>query len=495
MKRTFLKVLPFAAALLLATSCSKDDNNSTDEIVNGGEQIETVTKTVKTLTIKGKVKQSISKVTTNSEETALSFEANDVFTFGKEGDAVYGTITIQDAIGNYTATVNYTDDEALFSTTGFTATHGANPSKISDGYSTLAEAVQHACYETVFTISYDNGTEKYSLASAENSDIVINLKSAFIKALSAKSTTIGGAPITVEADKYYVVPVDKTMGNSGKNTLAGQIYSLGTKAPENCIAGVFSVSATKKVYFSKGNLQATTTDLGKNWTWGFATNQYDYIGNATANTAINGNGTVSTNGTVDLFGWVGASSTWTGAAQYGISNVEAYYTTTSNYGNVDAESIKSDWGNVFGSGSGWFTLDFIEWQYLLNSGDYTNDIRAGKYGIGTIHSTLGLIILPDGYETPSEITTAFVSGTTNTTYSDEDWNKMESAGAVFLPAAGTRTGSTVSGYGSNARYWSSSGDCDKYAWNASFSSTGVNARQTYSLRSVAGSVRLVRVAE
>ena len=54
MKRTFLKVLPFAAALLLATSCSKDDNNSTDEIVNGGEQIETVTKTVKTLTIRAK---------------------------------------------------------------------------------------------------------------------------------------------------------------------------------------------------------------------------------------------------------------------------------------------------------------------------------------------------------------------------------------------------------------------------------------------------------
>lgn len=495
MKRTFLKVLPFAAALLLATSCSKDDNNSTDEIVNGGEQIETVTKTFKTLTVKGKVNKSISKVTTNQDETALAFEGNEVFTFGSETDNVYGTITILDVNGNYTATVNYTDDEALFSTIGFTATHGANPSKISDGYSTLAEAVQHACYETVFTISYDNANEKYSLASDGSSDIVINLKSAFIKALSAKSTKIGGETIDVEADKYYVVPEGKTMGETSTTTLAGQIYSLGTKAPENCIAGVFSVSATKKVYFSKGNLQATTTDLGENWTWGFATNQYDYIGNATANTAINGNGTVSTNGTVDLFGWVGASSTWTGAAQYGISNDETFPSTTSNYGNGSKESIKSDWGNVFGSGSGWFTLDYIEWQYLLNSNDYKNDIRAGKYGIGTIHSTLGLIILPDGYETPSGITTAFVSGTTNTTYSDEDWNKMESAGAVFLPAAGNRVGSTVSNDGSNAHYWSSTGDLDKYAWNASFSSTGVNARAEYTQRRSGGCVRLVRVAE
>lgn len=264
MKRTFLKVLPFAAALLLATSCSKDDNNSTDEIVNGGEQIETVTKTVKTLTIKGKVKQSISKVTTNSEGTALAFEANDVFTFGQEGDAVYGTITIQDANGNYTATVNYTDETALFNTT-FTAIHGENPSKISEGYSTLAAAVQHACYETVFTISYDNANEKYSLASAENSDIVINLKSAFIKALSAESTTLGGDPITVEADKYYVVPVGKAMGTSGNNTLAGQIYSLGK-------VFAFSVSATKKVAFSSGNLQKVGSQ------YQFAASQTEYVG-------------------------------------------------------------------------------------------------------------------------------------------------------------------------------------------------------------------------
>ena len=38
-----------------------------------------------------------------------------------------------------------------------------------------------------------------------------------------------------------------------------------------------------QVVFSRGNLQATTNDLGANWTWGFAENQWDYIGNAAAN--------------------------------------------------------------------------------------------------------------------------------------------------------------------------------------------------------------------
>ncbi len=306
MKRTFLKVLPFAAALLLATSCSKDDNNSTDEIVNGGEKIETVTKTVKTLTIKGKVKQSISKVTTNSDETALAFEANDVFTFGKEGDAVYGTITIQDAIGNYTATVNYTDDEALFSTTGFTAIHGENPSKISEGYSTLAAAVQHACYETVFTISYDNANEKYSLASAGNSDIVINLKSAFIKALSAESTTLGGEPIDVEADKYYVVPEGKTMGETSTTTLAGQIYNLGK-------VFAFSVSADKKVVFSSGNLQKVGSQ------YQFAASQTEYVG-------------AESGEKIDLFEW------------------------EENFG-----SHISDGKNT------WYALSREEWEYLKNN--------------------------------------------------------------------------------------------------------------------------------
>ncbi len=308
MKRTFLKVLPFAAALLLATSCSKDDNNSTDEIVNGGEKIETVTKTVKTLTIKGKVKQSISKVTTNSDETALAFEANDVFTFGKEGDAVYGTITIQDAIGNYTATVNYTDDEALFSTTGFTAIHGENPSKISEGYSTLAAAVQHACYETVFTISYDNANEKYSLASAGNSDIVINLKSAFIKALSAESTTLGGEPIDVEADKYYVVPEGKTMGETSTTTLAGQIYNLGK-------VFAFSVSADKKVVFSSGNLQKVGSQ------YQFAASQTEYVG-------------ANSGDKIDLFQWADNFDTYISGWRV-LTDAEWYYLI--GYGDGDSE--------------------------------------------------------------------------------------------------------------------------------------------------------------
>jgi len=47
------------------------------------------------------------------------------------------------------------------------------------------------------------------------------------------------------------------------------------------LPGSFSVSATKKVCFSQGNLQYQ----GSTNSWRFATHQYDFIGNAAGNTA------------------------------------------------------------------------------------------------------------------------------------------------------------------------------------------------------------------
>ena len=57
--------------------------------------------------------------------------------------------------------------------------------------------------------------------------------------------------------------------------------------------GKFSVSSTKKVMFSKGNLQYQANP----GTWRFAENQYDVIG------ADNGNIASDYTGWIDLFGW------------------------------------------------------------------------------------------------------------------------------------------------------------------------------------------------
>lgn len=611
MKRTFLKVLPFAAALLLATSCSKEDNTASDEIVNNGEQTETVAKTVKTLTINGKVKQGISKVTTNQAGTGLAFDGEEVFTFGSETDDVYGAIEFLNENGDYKATIYYTDEALLFNTT-FTATLGANPSKISDPYDDLATAVQHACYETEFSILY--GNEKYSLASEGSSDIVINLKSAFIEALSAESTKIGGENIDVAAGKFYVVSEGKTMGDTDNKTLAGSIYSLGTE-----VFG-FSVSETQKVVFSSGNLQyqasggeqveqsftitfkssASTKNDGsspydnspaisdlvangagylqsisctkvylarqgwgiklgsgtiagsielnlKEWvnatrivvnakrfnaneseqltingsnitltddfsditktyttatgissitltpttlrrayvtsvtvyynvpagTWRFAPNQYTVIGNAAGNTTAANRRGISSDW-IDLFGW----GAWTenGTNPWSVSTTNSDYKT--------GVENSGDFSSTSSIGSEWFTLSQAQWTYLLGDRDNASSL----WGLGKIGDIKGLILLPDGGKLPSGLT--FVPGENENSYSTDEWAQMEAKGAVFLPWAGYRQGTSVSGVNESGNYWTSSAADADNAYNISFSSDIPNTGSVE--RNEGRSVRLVK---
>ena len=297
-----------------------------------------------------------------------------------------------------------------------------------------------------------------------------------------------------------------TFTGSNVDLVAGKIYNItrsaAPAAPEGALPGKFTINSSgDKVNFSKGNLQATTTDLGANWTWAFAANQWDYIGNATANTSINGNGTVSANGTIDLFGWVGASSTWTGAAMYGISN-STTTNSTSTYGNVATESLKSDWGNTIGSG--WRTLTSDEWVYLFNTrtASTVGGTANARYAKATVNNTAGVILFPDSYTHPSNLTAPAsvnidnVDFTANT-YDATAWGKMESAGAVFLPVTGYRKDSSVRFARSAGYYWSSSPYTSDVggAYQVRFG-TDYLYLQNYDFRRHIGfSVRLVRAAE
>jgi len=459
MKRTFLKVLPFAAALLLATSCSKDDNNSTDEIVNnGGEQIETVVKTFKTLTVKGKVNKSISKVTTNQDETALAFEGNEVFAFGSNTDDVYGTINFTNVDGSYTATINYTDETVLSG--NFTATLGTNPATISAAYDDLAAAVKNAYYTIDFTITQNEG--EYKLKSGDASDIVVNLQSAFIKALAGNTEKLGGEDITVEKGKYYIVPVGKTMGETQNTTIAGKIYTI--KAPDY-LPGVFTVDAAgKKVKFSKGNLQYHCT----NQTWRFAEHQWDYIG------SDNSKISADYDGYIDLFGW----GTWLEGG-----NPVNKSTTNGDY----------TWDNskVSAFGSEWTTLTSDEWTYLFNTRSTTSKVLYAKAEVNGVN---GVILLPDNWssETTLQNTNSISAAFTTNTINATKWSTLESAGAVFLPAAGGRSSGTyVYSVGNFGIYWSSTAYGKTGAHNLNFSSN--NVRQTFSDRNYGFSVRPVRV--
>ena len=217
---------------------------------------------------------------------------------------------------------------------------------------------------------------------------------------------------------------------------------------------LFSVSSTKQVVFSRGNLRATYN--GSSWNWAFAEHQYDYVGNGVANTRINGNGTVSENGTVDLFGWSNGTDN-----HYGIHNSQE---------DSDYNGAFVDWGDLITDSYTWRTLTKDEWKYLLRTRT-PNTIVAGtanarmvKVALNTGSKTVkGLLIFPDNYAGPTEsnsdITWANINGFNNdytTTITAAGWSVLDAFGCVFLPSGGYRyEGNKVDTWDDYGGYWSS----------------------------------------
>lgn len=236
---------------------------------------------------------------------------------------------------------------------------------------------------------------------------------------------------------------------------------------------LFSVCPGKKVRFSKGNLQFKTSgshavDQGGSASgiWRFAENQYDYIGSSNSNISS------TYTGWIDLFGW-GTSGWNSGATAYQpwatSTTATAYYASTFN-GEYCLAGIAedADWGvyNAISNGGNqaglWRTLTIDEWIYLLRTRKASkigNKVNCRFVG-AQVAGTKGLIIFPDKYihpsdvPIPSNINKGMASYATNT-YTAIQWSAMESAGCVFLPAAGMYQ-SSLSGIGSKGSYWASS---------------------------------------
>lgn len=228
--------------------------------------------------------------------------------------------------------------------------------------------------------------------------------------------------------------------------------------PKGALRGMFSVSASKKVYFSQGNLQAIYDGNGYNWS--FASNQYDFIGAAAGNTTIDSQASGSV---VDLFGWS------TSKTDYGISS--------STYaGNYSGSFL--DWGMNIGDGDTWRVLTNAEWKWLIESRSASTvcGTKSTRYAKGIVNGIPGLILFPDSYTHPSGMTAVTKINSKDAAYmsnqySAAQWFDMEVAGAVFLPAAGNREGSVVGDVGSYGVYWSSTVYDNNYSYYMRFYSS------------------------
>ena len=236
--------------------------------------------------------------------------------------------------------------------------------------------------------------------------------------------------------------------------------------PEGAINGLFSVSATRQVWFSQGNLQyQASTNV-----WRFADNQYDCIGYANSNISS------TYSGWIDLFGW-GTSGYDHGAVCYqpwSTSRTTSYYFAygQSDY-NLYDQTGKADWGyNPISNGGNqanqWRTLTMNEWFYVFNTRTTSSGIR---YAMAKVNNVNGVILLPDDWSTSyymlNSTNGSGVSFSSNI-ISATQWSTLEQHGAVFLPAAGGRGGISVFNVGSYGSYWSASFYNSDLAWYVYF---------------------------
>ena len=291
---------------------------------------------------------------------------------------------------------------------------------------------------------------------------------------------------------FYVYKTD----GSAVEYAVSEVDSISFTKPEgssDVLAGAFSVADGKFVYFSQGNLQYTQSTE----TWSFAENQYDMIGaaNVTGGTELyDATYGYSKSGDaladkIDLFGWSGS----TGTAPWGIS-------TSQNSDDYAGDFV--DWGTNIGNGTTYRTLTKDEWYYLLNTRTNADNLigvaRINLNSDGTEYAN-GLILLPDDWTAPADV--AFKSGFSSEysiqayadyqTFTLDQWQKLEAAGAVFLPASGGRYGSDMNDVQNYGYYWSATADDSYIAYSLNFDSNGASTRYD-DLRYYGLAVRLVQ---
>ena len=217
-----------------------------------------------------------------------------------------------------------------------------------------------------------------------------------------------------------------------------EIDSITFTAPQPQAIGVFTISPNKTVAFAPGNLQYIITTN----TWTFAANQYEYIG--TRNMVNN-----AFADTIDLFAW---STDTDPSTALGVTLVEDLELFSGNF---------VDWGTAVGDGNTWRTLTSAEWEYLRASRTNAEQL----IGVASVNGTHGLILLPDNWVAPEGIT--FKSGFSDKEYNSiafeeyqsftaEQWAIMQAAGAVFLPCAGFRLGTSLMYMQLGGLYWTAS---------------------------------------
>ena len=281
-------------------------------------------------------------------------------------------------------------------------------------------------------------------------------------AVDGKSVMVSSQLLSVPYALYsekakYAESIDEAalqkMIDARVKAIVGSMNAGGSQ-DDGKLPGRFKVSTSKSVRFSKGNLQYQASTK----TWKFAENQFDFMGENNLHVSEN------YMGWIDLFGW-GTS---------GYDEKYPWMTSSENRlygdGSKDITATEYDWGiyNAISNGGNqqgmWHLLTANEWSYLRTGRPNASKLRSKA----TVCGVEGLILLPDDFELPDGVSFDADANYNSNIYDTKDWQAMENAGAVFLPAVNYRRKDE---YGRYVLYSSAS---YRYYWTSSAYLDGLN---------------------
>lgn len=234
---------------------------------------------------------------------------------------------------------------------------------------------------------------------------------------------------------------------------------------------VFSVSATDKVVFSPGNLEASTTNGGTTWNWAFSEDPYSL---KSSSGTLSGIGKIEEeSGTIRYFRWSSNSE----SSAFGITTVDdnaalagtkfvdwgsnvitwkgntyaanTWFTpsgvvaTGAEIGDGSA-NINADWNYILAGRSG-STLHEVTPESLIGTaweGNYPErDVENARFVHAQVGERHGLILFPDHYVQPEGIPLSMINlynaNSIRNPLTVEQFEKMAASGAVFLPGNGS----------------------------------------------------------
>ena len=324
--------------------------------------------------------------------------------------------------------------------------------------------------------------------------------------------------------------------------------------PAEALPGLFSISPTEKVHFSKGNLYCTDNgeSVSPRYTFAFEEEQYQfhtrygvthhYLGKRKNEVSPEDiPGLIYKEGESGLFQWVSETAFY----NRGIPDDEYlwFYAPTQeeidqarqNFGSfsmlpiheliTELDGLPTDiveFGKAYSNGKTWFTLSADEWQYLIGRRTHAEyilelddtysvdtsvltspcrDNAANLYNFPvTVNGVKGLLIAPDNWNFKENPITGDEA---KTEYNDEEWIVAENSGLVFLPACGESYMPGNMKYlnylGQRGHYWTRSAydehipldDYKEHSFAYTFSFVENETLVSWYLRTFAYSVRLV----